>query len=92
MLLSEVPKEEKRKKRKSTPLKKAIMAQRALAPPSEAWAKFDVHLQKFNQNKVAESANDEFVLPHVRSTVMNAMKRAGIDGVSRRRWRGGRRR
>ena len=32
---------EKKKKRKSTPLKKAIMAQRALAPPSESWAKSD---------------------------------------------------
>jgi len=32
-------------------------------------------------DKVAESANDEYVLPHVRSTVTNAMKRAGIENV-----------
>ena len=38
-------------------------------------------------DKVAESKNDEYVLPHVRSTVTSAMKRAsiadvnGIDGI-----------
>jgi acetyl-CoA C-acetyltransferase len=34
------------------------------------------------EDKVAESANSEYVLPHVRSTVTNAMKRAGIADVS----------
>ena len=33
-------------------------------------------------DKVAESADDEYVLPHVRSTVTSAMKRAGIADVS----------
>jgi ribosomal protein L7Ae-like RNA K-turn-binding protein len=42
-----------KKKRKSTPLKKAILAQRAACPPSTAWLKFDAHLQKFNATKVA---------------------------------------
>ena len=31
-------------------------------------------------DKVAESAADEFVLPHVRSTITRAWKRAGIEG------------
>jgi len=42
---------EPKKKRKSTPLKKAILAQRAADPPSELWMKFDQHLQKFNAEK-----------------------------------------
>ena len=33
-------------------------------------------------DKVAESANAEYVLPHVRSTITSAMKRAGIDDVN----------
>jgi acetyl-CoA C-acetyltransferase len=33
-------------------------------------------------DKVAESQNDEYVLPHVRSTVVAALKRAGIDDAS----------
>ena len=32
-------------------------------------------------DKVAESANDEYILPHVRSTITSAMKRAGIENV-----------
>ena len=32
-------------------------------------------------DKVAESAHDEYVLPHVRSTITAAMKRAGVDDV-----------
>jgi len=31
-------------------------------------------------DKVAESAKDEYVLPHVRSTITNAWKRAGMGG------------
>jgi len=34
------------------------------------------------EDKVAESANDRFVLPHVRSTITSAMKRAGIADVN----------
>ena len=34
------------------------------------------------EDKVAESANDKYVLPHVRSTVTSAMKRAGIADVN----------
>ena len=33
-------------------------------------------------DKVAESAADRYVLPHVRSTITSAMKRAGIDSVT----------
>jgi len=33
-------------------------------------------------DKVAESANERFVLPHVRSTITSAMKRAGIADVN----------
>ncbi|NRA09085.1 MAG: thiolase domain-containing protein [Myxococcales bacterium] len=33
-------------------------------------------------DKVAESADDRFVLPHVRSTITRAMERAGIPDVS----------
>jgi acetyl-CoA C-acetyltransferase len=33
-------------------------------------------------DKVAESHDDRFVLPHVHSTVMSAMERAGIEDVS----------
>ena len=33
-------------------------------------------------DKVAESADSEFVLPHVRSTITSAWKRAGIEDVS----------
>ncbi len=33
------------------------------------------------EDKVAESANDRYVLPHVRSTITSAMKRAGIADV-----------
>ncbi len=33
-------------------------------------------------DKVAESAGDQYVLPHVRSTITSAMKRAGIDSVN----------
>ncbi len=33
-------------------------------------------------DKVAESSDDRYVLPHVRSTVTSAMKRAGIPDVS----------
>ena len=33
-------------------------------------------------DKVAESQNDRFVLPHVRSTITSAMKRAGIADVN----------
>ena len=34
------------------------------------------------EDKVAESANDRYVLPHVRSTITSAMKRAGIADVN----------
>ena len=34
------------------------------------------------EDKIAESADDEYVLPHVRTTVTSAMKRAGIPDVS----------
>jgi len=47
---------EAKKKRKSTPLKKAILAQRAECPPSASWLKFDQHLQKFNATKAAPAA------------------------------------
>jgi len=47
---------EAKKKRKSTPLKKAILAQRAECPPSASWMKFDQHLQKFNASKAAPAA------------------------------------
>jgi acetyl-CoA C-acetyltransferase len=36
------------------------------------------------EDKIADSANDEYVLPHVRATVTDAQKRAGItdtDGI-----------
>jgi len=33
-------------------------------------------------DKVAESAQDEYVLPHVRSTITSAMKRAGTEDVN----------
>jgi len=33
-------------------------------------------------DKIAESRNDRYVLPHVRSTITSAMKRAGIADVS----------
>ncbi len=34
------------------------------------------------EDKVAESAGSQYVLPHVRSTVTSAMKRAGIEDVN----------
>lgn len=34
------------------------------------------------EDKVAESRDDEYVLPHVRSTITNAWKRAGLNDVS----------
>jgi ribosomal protein L7Ae-like RNA K-turn-binding protein len=51
------PEMESKKKRKSTPLKKAILAQRAADPPSELWMKFDQHLQKFNSEKAPPPAS-----------------------------------
>ena len=54
--------------------------QEALGDPADQGLGHNTARLKFD-DKVAESANDEYVLPHVRSTVTNAMKRAGIDGV-----------
>jgi len=34
------------------------------------------------EDKVAESREDRYVLPHVRSTIMSAMKRAGVEDVN----------
>ena len=34
------------------------------------------------EDKVAESRDDEYVLPHVRSTITNAWKRAGLNDVN----------
>lgn len=48
--------EPEKKKRKSTPLKKAILAQRAACPLGSAWQAFDQHLQKYNATKAAPSA------------------------------------
>ncbi len=48
-------------------------------PRIKGWGHNTARL-KFD-DKVAESADSEFVLPHVRSTITSAWKRAGIDGV-----------
>jgi len=39
------------KKRKATPLKKQILAQREEAPPNPLWMKFGEHLQKFKEEQ-----------------------------------------
>ncbi len=48
-------------------------------PRIQGWGHNTARL-KFD-DKVAESAGAEYVLPHVRSTLTSAWKRAGIDGV-----------
>jgi acetyl-CoA C-acetyltransferase len=48
-------------------------------PRIKGWGHNTARL-KFD-DKVAESADSEYILPHVRSTITSAWKRAGIDGV-----------
>jgi acetyl-CoA C-acetyltransferase len=49
-------------------------------PRIKGWGHNTARL-KFD-DKIAESANDKYVLPHVRSTIRSAMDRAGIADVN----------
>jgi acetyl-CoA C-acetyltransferase len=59
---------------------KGIGRKLADIPRIKGWGHHTARLRF--EDKVAESRSDRYVLPHVRSTITDAMKRAGIPDVS----------